>query len=146
MNKSELLNYIDKHTQYNAKHIYKAECTVHFRDGQGDEEGFLILISPPQYVKELDNDSIFFICNSVDTLKELCDRDNGEDFYITDIDDIWAVTVLESQKAAVRNKAKELILCGFNIGSLFLYEQVVDMPVRVVEDIWKEALEEIKNE
>ena len=54
--------------------------------GEDLHEDFIIkLVSDyNETTPEWEDEQIFYYCNGIEELKELCDEDNGEDFFVTD--------------------------------------------------------------
>ena len=62
--------------------VYKM-CTIKFLDDCSMEEVVISIGAPYPW----DDDDIFFICDSVEDFNNLKNPNNGEDFYITSVND-----------------------------------------------------------
>ena len=86
----DLISLFDR---LNAEHIAEygkeplfATCGIVF-NGSNRVETMVFKLSTK--VVDSEDNEIFFYCNGADELKSLCEKDNGEDFQIVDIYDVF---------------------------------------------------------
>ena len=88
MNKvqEELVNAHKQYVMQNGVEPKYTDVTIRF-NGEDRTEDVVIKLNPSTEEEqngEGDDNEIFFYCNGIDGLLDLCENDNGEDFVVVD--------------------------------------------------------------